>query len=261
MKTTLIFGFLLAIGLSSFSTGCSKISRIVKGEGTLYIVEVVSDEPVATSMTERAEGVLKNRFSGANIDAEIARTGENRLEIKVYGGYDREYVRAFFKTYRLEFKKAVSPPAPSPVNTYEERNKAESVLSPGEQIVPYPSEVAGSKMKYLIVEQEPIITGEDIKSAWASSASDSDADNEILFTLRPEGALRFAGWTNANIKNYLAIVLNDQVESVAFISSVIDEHGQINGRFTREEAAAIATALNSGHLPAELKVVEERPLN
>ncbi|MBK9154435.1 MAG: hypothetical protein IPM25_09510 [Chloracidobacterium sp.] len=261
MKTTLIFGLLLALGLSVFSSGCSKISRILKGEATLYIVAVESKEPDAASMTERAEGVLKNRFSGANIDAEIARTGENRLEVKIYGGYDREYVRAFFKTYRLEFKKAVSPPDPIPVKTYEEREEAGSAASPGQQVIPYSSEDAGTTMKYLIVEQEPIITGEDIKTAWTSSTSDSDADNRILFTLSPEGASRFAGWTRANIKNYLAIVLNDQVESVVLISSVISDQGQINGNFTRGEAAAIAMALNSGHLPAELTVVEERSLN
>jgi len=261
MKATLISGLLLAIALSGVSTGCSNISRILRGERTVYIVEVLSNDPETPSMAERAVGILKNRLSGANIEAEVARSGENRVEIKIYGAYDREYIRAFFKTYRLEFKKVVSPPDPSPVKTYEVRDKAESAASPGEQVIPYPFEDAVTPIRYLIVEQEPIITGADIKTARTSSASDSDADNQILFTLSPEGASRFAGWTSANIKNYLAIVLNDQVESVVFISSMISDQGQINGKFTRHEAAALAMALNSGHLPAELKVVEERSLN
>jgi len=34
--------------------------------------------------------------------------------------------------------------------------------------------------------------------------------------------------------------------------------GEISGRFSKTQAEAIAASLNSGYMPAELKVVEEK---
>jgi preprotein translocase subunit SecD len=116
----------------------------------------------------------------------------------------------------------------------------------------------GSESQFVIVEKEAIVTGEHVRSAYAVSRTGSDFDYQISFTLNPEGASKFGDWTGKNINNYLAVVLDDKVQSVAYIKSQISDMGEISGRFTKASAEEIALSLNSGYLPADLKIIEER---
>ena len=60
----------------------------------------------------------------------------------------------------------------------------------------------------------------------------------------------------ANINQYLGVVLNDEVKSIAFIRSRISDQGEISGRFTKQSAEDLALILRSGALPAPLKIIE-----
>ena len=59
------------------------------------------------------------------------------------------------------------------------------------------------------------------------------SDYQISFALKPAGAEKFGAWTGANINQYMGVVLNDEVKSIAFIKSQIFDQGQIGGRFTK----------------------------
>ena len=80
----------------------------------------------------------------------------------------------------------------------------------------------------------------------------------ISFSLKPDGAAKFGAWTGANINEYLGVVLNDEVKSIAFIKSQIDDQGEISGRFTKQSAEDLALVLRAGALPVPVRFVEER---
>ncbi len=55
----------------------------------------------------------------------------------------------------------------------------------------------------------------------------------------------------------MGVVLNDEVKSIAYIKSQISDQGEISGRFTKQSAEDLAHTLNSGALPAPIKIVSE----
>jgi protein-export membrane protein SecD len=76
--------------------------------------------------------------------------------------------------------------------------------------------------------------------------------------LTQEAARKFGRFTEANIGNRLAIVLDNVVLSAPTIQSKISDEGRITGAGSREEAADLALNLRAGSLPAGVKVIEER---
>ena len=80
----------------------------------------------------------------------------------------------------------------------------------------------------------------------------------FLFHSNQSGAQKFGEWTGANINNYMAVVLNDEVKSAAYIKSQIFDSGEISGRFSKQTADDLALTLKSGALPAEIEYQEER---
>ena len=72
------------------------------------------------------------------------------------------------------------------------------------------------------------------------------------------GAEKFGAWTTANVNNYMGVVLNGEVSSVAYIKSPIYDRGQITGRFSQAQAEDLALTLRSGALPAAIEYLEER---
>src|SRR5256885_4914576 len=110
--------------------------------------------------------------------------------------------------------------------------------------------------KWLIVESPAIIDGSELKTARAiPSRIGVPDDYQIAFSLKKTGAEKFGSWTAANINQYIAVVLNDEVKSVAFIRGQIFDSGEISGRFTKQSAEDLAVVLKSGSLPFPVKIV------
>jgi preprotein translocase subunit SecD len=76
--------------------------------------------------------------------------------------------------------------------------------------------------------------------------------------LKPAGAQTFGEWTGKNIGNYMGVLLNDEIKSVAYIKSQIFDQGEISGQFVKSTADDLALTLRSGALPAKLEYQEER---
>ncbi len=104
----------------------------------------------------------------------------------------------------------------------------------------------------------PIIDGSELRSADAVSRTNQGNDFQISFSLKPSGAEKFGRWTGANINQYMGVVLNDEVKSIAYIKSQITDSGEISGRFTKQSANDLALTLRSGALPAPIRYQEER---
>ncbi|MFQ5417138.1 MAG: protein translocase subunit SecD, partial [Myxococcota bacterium] len=72
------------------------------------------------------------------------------------------------------------------------------------------------------------------------------------------GGSIFADLTSSNIGERLAIILDDLVYSAPNIKSRIGTRGQIEGRFTMQEAADLAVVLRAGSLSVPVVIEEER---
>jgi preprotein translocase subunit SecD len=56
----------------------------------------------------------------------------------------------------------------------------------------------------------------------------------------------------------MAVVLNGEIKSVAYIKSQIFDQGEISGKFSKNSAEDLALTLKSGALPAKIEYQEER---
>ena len=83
---------------------------------------------------------------------------------------------------------------------------------------------------------------------------------ETNFTLTQDGAKRFGRFTEANIGNRLAVVLDNQIRSVATIQTRIEDSGRITGQRSEQEASDLALVLRAGSLPAGIVYLEERTI-
>lgn len=174
----------------------------------------------------------------------------------------------------LALMKIVSPPNPAPVETYPTEEAARQSLGgatvpPNRRILPYNDRDEPTAAptgtpdptkpkKFVVVEYPSIVDGSELREANAISRTGSDRDFEIGFSLKPAGAAKFGDWTGKNIGNYMAVVLNNEVKSAAYIKGQIFDQGQISGRFTKASAEDLALTLKSGALPAKIEYQEER---
>jgi preprotein translocase subunit SecD len=167
----------------------------------------------------------------------------------------------------LELAAVVSPPSPSPVQTY--KTKEEALTSLGDKVpdnrrvLPYveraePTTGSGSSEKsWVVVEVPAIVDGSQLRNVTAVELQAGSDDYQIHFSLDPEGADKLGDWTGSHISNYLSVVLNGEVKTIAYIKSRISDQGEISGRFTKQSAEDLALVLRSGALPAPVKIVEE----
>ena len=102
------------------------------------------------------------------------------------------------------------------------------------------------------------VSGRDIVRAAMEYGGASGASPHVSFGFNAEGGKRFGDVTSANINRSLAIILDDKVISAPNIKSAITEgSGIIEGQFSTEEAASLATTLRLGALPARLTLEQE----
>lgn len=172
----------------------------------------------------------------------------------------------------LSMMKVVSPPSPSNLQTYATEEEAKQSLGgtvpDNRRVLPYserdevakpdPNNPNQPTKRWVVIEYPPIINGNELRDAQAVSRTGNASDYQISFAFKPSGAQIFGAWTGANINNYMAVVLNDEVKSAAFIKSQIFDQGEISGRFSKTTAEDLALTLRSGALPATLIYQEER---
>ncbi|MDO5641822.1 MAG: protein translocase subunit SecD [Paracoccus sp. (in: a-proteobacteria)] len=112
---------------------------------------------------------------------------------------------------------------------------------------------------FYIVEESPVVTGEDLTNAQPSF--DQNGQPSVNFTFNPSGARKFGAYTAANIGQPFAIVLDDEVISAPVIRDAITTgSGQISGSMDVAGSTQLAVLLRAGALPAELSFLEERTI-
>lgn len=232
---------------------------------------------LAEQATEQAHKIILSRLEGVGVvEPLVARhgaQGSHQILVQMPGIQDPERVKLLLKAdSNLEMVHVVSPASPSPVQTYNTKEEAEASLGgtipANRRVFPYAERneptTAGQAndtpkdKKWVVVEWPVVVDGSELRNAAATQTRGAADDYQISFSFKPAGAEKFGAWTGANINQYMGVVLNDEVKSIAYIKSQIFDQGEISGRFTKQSAEDLALTLRSGALPAKIEYQEER---
>lgn len=262
----LVGGVLLLIGTTVvIAVGL----RVYKHAGSPLVhhlvLQVEADEPNRDAMAKAAVAVIKNRLDGIKIsgfEVKPGASGSGQVLVNLPRVENPERVKRIISSWgKLELVHIVSPGSPSPAQTFPSEEDANSYLKSHEnvngRVLLYFGPENGAK-KWVIAEVPAVIDGFDVRHATAVLSPGQNDNYEIQFVLKSEGAEHFATWTASHINEYIGVVLNDEVKSIAYIRSQISDQGVITGRFTKEAAEDLALVLNSGALPVPVKFVDEK---
>lgn len=114
----------------------------------------------------------------------------------------------------------------------------------------------GEGETWYLLARTPIITGRDLRNS--RPEQDQFGKWETGFTLTQDAKGRFGRFTESNIGNRLAIVLDGQVRSAPTIQARIEDQGRITGAANQQDASDLSLILRSGSLPASIVYLEER---
>jgi len=163
-------------------------------------------------------------------------------------------VKAILKTAAmLELTQVLDGPFSS---RQEALAKHGGVLPLNSRLVQQVSRGASKAQTWWLLTRSSVITGRDVRNARAGR--DEFGKWETDFTLSQEAANRFGRFTEANIGNRLAILLDGKVRSAPTIQGRIDDNGRITGAGDEQEAVDLAIVLKAGSLPAGIVYLEER---
>jgi len=195
-----------------------------------------------------ARDVIDRRINASGtLEPTIIRQGNNRIVVQVPGMQDPEALKALIgRTARLEFKLLAEGVTPE---------QLQSGRAPiGTLILPY---AEGGDNARIAVQRRAMVTGDRISTA----QQDFNEDGLPAVTIRFDsaGSQAFARVTQANVGKQFAIILDNVVLSAPSIREpILGGNAQISGSFTVQSANDLAISLQSGRLPVELHVVEER---
>lgn len=277
------------LNLTDASKATAVIDAVKKKVDFVNWSESVSGNSITWSLPAQAQAVLKEQATEQAlkiIDSRInafgvkeptlqrqGRSDSGQILLQMPGVENPERVKALVgETSRLELMKIVSPPNPSPVQIYPSKEAALQSIGGKEsdtrKVLVYTDRDESTAAantppdqqpkQYVVVESPAVVDGSELRDAAALQGRGGGSDYQITFQFKPAGAQKFGDWTGKNIGNYMAVVLNDEVKSAAYIKSQIFDSGEISGRFTKNTADDLALTLKSGALPAGIEYQEER---
>ena len=237
----------LARPVSSLSAaGASDLD--VTADGADIVVRLSKAEKLATDdrTVQQSLEIIRRRIDEVGTrEPTIQRQGADRILIQVPGlGSAAELKAIIGTTAQLTFQPVVT-----------RTNNENMPAGAGNELLPSLNEEG----QYYVLEQAPVVTGEDLVDAQPSF--DQNGRPAVSFRFNPTGARRFGDYTANNIGNPFAIVLDGEVISAPVIQAhIAGGSGIITGNFTVEESTNLAVLLRAGALPAGLDFLEERTI-
>jgi preprotein translocase subunit SecD len=258
----------------------SDFTSSISGNTIVWTLPSSAQARLAEQATDQAQRIIESRLDAVGVaEPLVQRHGSqssHQILVQMPGIHDPERVKQLLKAEsKLELVHVVSPPSPAPFQTYNTEEEAKASLGgtvpTNRRVLPYAERnettAAGSQpaadetqkqKKWVVVESPAVVDGSELRNASATQSRAGSEDYQIAFALKPGGADKFGTWTGANINEYMGVVLNDEVKSIAYIKSQISDQGEISGRFTKQSADDLALTLRSGALPAPIEYMEER---
>ncbi len=208
---------------------------------------------------ERAMRTIENRINGLGLaEATVQQRGgaqnESEILVQMPGVDDPARVKAILQ--------AAAMLSITEVRGGPYTGRAEGLAQNG-GVLPLGSELVREKARagsqgeaWWLVSRNAVVTGRDLRNA--RPAQDEFGKWETSFTLSQDAAKRFGRFTESNVGNKLAVILDKQAFSVATIQSRIEDSGRITGIGDQTSASDLALTLTSGSLPAGIVYLEER---
>ncbi len=201
---------------------------------------------------EQALRTIRNRIDQFGVaEPDIRKQADYRIQIQLPGVSDpRRAVALIGQTAHLEFH-----------IVRDDLNPYATVLPPDVIALPLIDTAGHSapegKVPMLVVNKDPVLTGEDVVDARPGFDQTNEAHVSMNFNSR--GANIFERVTGENVGKRMAIVLDRKIYSAPNINERIPGgRASITGSFTTEEAQDLAVVLRAGSLPAPVVVLEER---
>ena len=236
--------------------GSYTISRLA-GELSGFALEMTSafESQTKQDALRNSMGTIRQRVDGLGVsEPVIAEHGRGEWEILVQlpGVDDPNRVKSILRsTAMLELKLVEG----GPFETESSARSTDGLLPRGTELLPG---VEDGRTVWYLVSRSSVVTGSDLRNARAEADTQRPGLYVASFTLSNDGASRFGPFTERNIGRPMAVVLDHRIQQVATINSRIDDRGQIEGRYTLQEAQDLALVLRSGSLPASIRYLEER---
>jgi preprotein translocase subunit SecD len=216
------------------------------------------------AMTESVE-TIRRRISGLGLkepNVGPAGRGQNEILVELPGEGDPTRAKQVIQAGgQLKLQLVLdNNPYPSEAEALAAHG---GVLPPGSELVP--GKVPGTNGQtgsegWWLLNRTPIVTGADLRDSNVGPDGREPGFYQVNFSLSNQAAARFGPFTAANLHRYMAIVLDNQVQSAPVINDQITDQGEIEGNFTQQQAKDLALILNAGALPASIKYLSERTI-
>ncbi len=243
------------------------------GNAVTWSLSLQNQSILKTQATQQAMQIIDSRINEFGVKEPTLQSygtaDSGQILLQMPGLDNPQRVKELIGTSsKLELMKIVSPPNPSPIQTYPTEEAAQQSIAgaPNRRVLEFidrddaaptnPNEPP--QRQWVVVETPAVVDGSELRDAAAVQGLGNVGEYQISFYFKPAGAQKFGEWTGKNINNYMGVVLDNKVKSAAFIKSQIFDQGQIDGRFTKESGEDLALTLKSGALPAEIEYQEER---
>jgi len=178
---------------------------------------------------------------------------ESEIIVQMPGVDDPARVKQILQTTAmLELTEVKDGPFPSRESAL---SKHGGVLPLNTRLVKATNRPGETGEAWYLLARTPVVTGRDLRNARPSR--DEFGKWETDFTLSQDAARRFGRFTESNIGNRLAIVLDNQVRSAPTIQNRIEDNGRITGASNEQDAADLALVLRAGSLPAGIVYLQE----
>ncbi|MEN6429816.1 MAG: protein translocase subunit SecD, partial [Coriobacteriales bacterium] len=233
-----VIAVLVALSFWAFLPLDKKITQGLDIKGGLSVIltaKPTGGEVLTEAGMDRAETILTERVNALGVsEATVQRQGQNSFLVQIPGVKDsKQALKALGSTGQLLFVDARSIDA--------------SIQLEYGVVLPKGSYEASGV----------VLSGSTVKTAGVTV--DDGNRPAVSLEFDQNGTKAWADFTTKNIGQYVVILLDDQVQSVARIQDAItDGRTLISGTFTPEEAKRLAAVLQAGALPFALEFSESR---
>ena len=209
-----------------------------------------ADAAVSDAMDSATDVVRKRIDALGTREPTIIRQGDTRIVVQVPGLSDPDQLKELLgQTAKLEFKLVDDQALPTDI--------AAGIANPGSRIYPF-AEGAGEPGTSISVKRLGGIQGDSLTEA-KSGVDPQDNSPVVNIRFDSQGGAKFAQLSTENVNKRFAIILDGEVISApVFNEPIRGGSAQISGNFTTDSALALAISLQSGALPVDLAIVEER---
>ena len=225
--------------------------QVVDGQRMVLTPTSNGIEQAVEDAMNAATEVVRKRIDGLGTrEPTIIRQSDTRIVVQVPGLQDPDQLKKLLgQTAKLEFRMVDENALPTDV--------AAGIAPAGSQIFEY-SETSDFPGQSVAVRRLGGIRGDSLTNAQASKDPQTNED-VVSITFDAQGGAKFAKLSTENVGKSFAIILDGKViSSPYFREPILGGQAQISGGFTTETANNLAIALNSGALPVDLTVIEER---